>query len=201
MKTSKLVLGMGTLVLAALPAHAQMVGAGTQHQAVNAQMAMVAPTLSTKQAANFETVNVNQFPKHEIKPVTTKMFPTSTNASSAHLQVTTGAFKAPNYTAPSVRFQVNAGRFAKPNYVAPSVRFQVNAGRFAKPNYVAPTVKTQVAAAGFAAPNFVSPSVKTQVKGAGFAAPNYVAPSVNSQIASASFPAPVRAGGSTTWSK
>ncbi|MGA8233549.1 MAG: hypothetical protein WB795_18890 [Candidatus Acidiferrales bacterium] len=179
MKTSKLVLGMGTLVLAALPAHAQMVGAGTQP---NAPMAMVASTLSTEHTAQFETVNVNQFPKHEIKPVTTKVFPTATNAPSAHFQVTTGAFKAPNYTAPSVRFQVNAGRFTKPNYVAPSV-------------------KTQVAAAGFAAPNFVAPSVKTQVTGAGFAAPNYVAPSMSQQIASASFPVPVRAGGSAEWSK
>ncbi len=201
MKTSKLVLGIGTLVLAGLPAHAQIAGSGAQHQAVNAQMAMVAPTLSTKHSAQFETANVNPFPKHEAKPVTTKVFATATTAASAHLQVTTGAFKAPNYTAPSVRFEVNAGRFAKPNYVAPSVRFQVSSERFAKPNYVEPTVKTEIAAAGFAAPNFVAPSVKTQVTSAGFAAPNYVAPSMSLQIASASFPAPVRAGSSNQGGK
>ncbi len=182
MKTSKLVLGMGTLVLAALPAHAQMGGVGTQHQAVQAQIGMVAPALSANRAPKFETLNVNQFPKHQAKPVTLNVFPTATDAPSAHLQVTMGAFTAPKYITPSVRFQVNAGRFADPNYVAPSV-------------------KTQVTAAGFAAPNFVAPSVKFQITDGSFTAPAHVSPSMSLQIASAEFPLPVHAGGSTEWSK
>jgi hypothetical protein len=177
MKTSKLVLGMGTLVLAALPAHAQMSGAGTQHQSVKVQMAMVAPALGTSRTPNFETLNVNQFPTHQAKPVTMNVFPTAKQAASARLQLTTGAFKAPNYTAPSVRFQVAQGTFPLPNYVAPSV-------------------KTQVTAAGFAAPNFVAPSVKFQITDGGFAAPAHVSPAMSLQIASAEFPLPVRAGGS-----
>jgi hypothetical protein len=182
MKTSKLVLGMGTLVLAALPAHAQMVGVGTQHQAVKAQMAMVVPTLGTNHAAKFETVNVNQFPKHQAKPVTMNVFPTAKQAASARIQLTMGSFAAPNYTAPSVRFQVTPGTFPLPNYVGPSV-------------------KTQVTAAGFAAPNFVAPSVKFRITDGGFTAPAHVSPSMSLQIASAEFPVPVNAGGPAEWSK
>jgi hypothetical protein len=182
MKTSKLVLGMGTLVLAALPAHAQMSGAGTQHQAVKAQMAMVAPALGANRTPKFETLNVNQFPKHQTKPVTLNVFPTATDASSAHLQLTMGAFTAPNYTTPSVHFQVTSGRFPLPNYVGPSV-------------------KTQVTEAGFAAPHFVAPAVHFQVTDGGFAAPAHVSPAMSLQIASAEFPLPVHAGGSAEWSK
>jgi hypothetical protein len=180
MKTSKLVLGMGTLVLAALPAHAQkMVGVETQHQAVKA---MVAPALGTSRAPKFEALSMNQFPKHQAKPVTMNVFPTAKDAPSAHLQLTTGTFSAPNYITPSVRFQVASGRFPLPNYVGPSV-------------------KTRVVPAGFAAPNFVAPSVKFQVTDGGFAAPAHVSPSMSLQIASAEFPLPVHAGGSMEWSK
>jgi hypothetical protein len=182
MKASKLVLGMGTLVLAALPAHAQMVGTGTPHQAVKVQMAMVAPVLGGKHTPKFETLNVNQFPTHQAKPVTMNVFPTAKQAASAHLQLTMGSFTAPNYTAPSVRFQVTPGTFPLPNYVGPSV-------------------KTQVTAAGFAAPNFVAPSVKFQVTDGGFAAPVHVSPAMSLQIASAEFPLPVHAGGPAEWSK
>jgi hypothetical protein len=182
MKTSKLVLGMGTLVLAALPAHAQMVGVGTHHQAVRAQMAMVAPALGASRAPKFETLNVNQFPTHQAKPVNMNVFPTAKQAASARLQLTTGSFKDPNYTAPSVRFQVAQGTFPLPNYVGPSV-------------------KTQVTAAGFAAPNFVAPSVKFQITDGGFAAPSHASPAMSLQIASAEFPLPVQAGGPAEWSK
>jgi hypothetical protein len=159
-----------------------MSAAGTQHQAVKAQMAMVAPVLSASRTPKFETLNVNQFPKHQAKPVNMNVFPAATDAPSAHLQLTMGAFTAPNYTTPSVHFQVTSGRFPLPNYVGPSV-------------------KTQVTAAGFAAPNFVAPAVKFQITDGGFSAPAHVSPAMSLQIASAEFPLPVQAGGSTEWSK
>ena len=131
MKTSKLVLGMGTLVLAALPAHAQkMAGVESQHQAVKA---MIAPALGTNRAPKFEALTMNQFPKHQAKPVTMNVFPTAKDAPSAHLQLTMGTFTAPNYTTPSVRFQVTSGRFPRPNYVGPSAEDSGCPGRIYRP--------------------------------------------------------------------
>ncbi len=209
MKTSKLVLGTLVLATAALPAHAQqMLGAGTQHQAANSQMAMVAPTARPMDTAAFA-------PRTEIStnaalagslPMTRNVNPAlisikRTPIFEAHtvyqypkhapVPVKMNVFPSAKYVGPSVRFQLTVGSFAAPNYTTSSNPFPIIApASFPLPNFVAPSVKAHISPASFPLPNYVGPTVKYQVTSAGFRAPNYVAPSVKFQVSNAGFAAP-----------
>ncbi|MGA8231620.1 MAG: hypothetical protein WB795_09080 [Candidatus Acidiferrales bacterium] len=209
MKTSKLVLGTLVLATAALPAHAQqMLEAGTQHQAANSQMAMVAPTARPMATAAFA-------PRIEIStnaalvaslPMTRNVNPALISIKRAPMfeahtvyqypqhapvPVKTNVFPSAKYVGPSVRFQLTMGTFAAPNYSTPSVPFPIIApASFPLPKFVAPSVKAHISAAGFPLPNYIGPTVKYQVTSAGFSAPNYAAPSVRFQVSNAGFAAP-----------
>jgi hypothetical protein len=209
MKTSKLVLGTLVLATAALPAHAQqMLGAGTQHQAANSQVAMVASTARPMATTAFRPrteISTNAVVAASL-PMTRKVNPALISIKRTPIfethtvyqypkhpagPVKMNVFPSANYVGPSVRFQLTMGSFAAPNYTAPSVPFPVIApASFPLPNFLAPSVKFHVSAAGFPLPNYVAATVKYRVTSAGFKAPNYVAPSVKFQVSNAGFAAP-----------
>ena len=205
MKTSKLVLGMGTLVLAALPAQAQkMAGAGAS-QASRSQvstMASVAPVASPM-SRSMAAAAILRNRMSTTDAVAVSVLPTVGHASPALVSIKR-AQKFQTYTqyVPVRRVKVVClNVFPSANYIGASVRFHLASEVFAAPNYIAPSVRFHVAPAAFPLPNFVAPSVSFQIKSGGFAAPNYVQPSMSLQLATAEFPLPVLAGGPMEWRK
>ena len=208
MKTSKLVLGTLVLATAALPTHAQrMSGAGTQHQAANSQMAMVAsaarPMATTAFAPRTE-ISTNAAVAASL-PMTRNVNPALISIKRTPIFETHTVYQYPKHAAGPVKMNV----FPSANYVGPSVRFQLTwdicrtelhhavgpfpviaPASFPLPNFLAPSVKFHVSAAGFPLPNYVAATVKYQLTSAGFKAPNYVAPSVKFQVSNAGFAAP-----------